>query len=243
MSDIKFSNGWYMPDQDRAIESHMKCKNMRYNGRLMWQYGVINDFWSKIKGKDKLRTAIDVGSHIGMWTYFLADKFNFVHCFEPIKIHQDCWQKNVGEYENVKLHPIALGYKEEKVQMMFPEQASVAAQILKHPYTGSYEHILLDNIQVTMLDNFEFMDISFIKIDVEGYELKIIKGAEKTILRNKPYILIEDFHKETPAVKYLEDLGMGLISVFKNDHLMGWGKYPQQDKKFKAFAGGVIQNV
>ena len=222
MSDIKFSSGWYMPAQDRAIESHMRCKNLSYNGRLMWQYRVINNFWRKIKGKDKLQVAIDVGSHIGMWTYFLVDKFSFVHCFEPIKIHQDCWKKNVGEYENAELHPVALGYKEEKVKMMFPEQVSVAAQILKYPYNGSYEHILLDNIQVTMLDNFEFMDISFIKIDVEGYELEVIKGAEKTILRNKPYILVEDHCKGTPAVKYLKDLGMNLRSEYKEDYLMGW---------------------
>ncbi len=223
MSNIKFSNGWYMPAKDRLLEGHMKSKNLFYKERIMWQKGLINHLWEEIS-ESKCRVAIDVGSHIGTWTYFLADKFNFVHCFEPLKIHQDCWKKNVEEYENAELYPVALGYKEEKVKMFLPNEASVAAHIEGYGAPTSYtDQIEFNDIKVCSLDSFNFSNVDFIKIDVEGYELNVVKGAKQTILRNKPYILVEDHGIKTPIVKYLEDLGMSLIFKLKVDFLMGYG--------------------
>jgi len=41
------------------------------------------------------------------------------------------------------------------------------------------------------LDSFAFDSVDIIKIDAEGYELPVLQGAKKTILRNKPWIQIE----------------------------------------------------
>ena len=48
------------------------------------------------------------------------------------------------------------------------------------------------NVKTNKLDNFKFSNkISFIKIDVEGHELKVIDGAKETLKKHKPNLLIE----------------------------------------------------
>ena len=64
-----------------------------------------------------------------------------------------------------------------------------------------------------MLDDFNFNNhISFIKIDVEGHELEVLKGAKKTIKKFKPNMLIEieERHsnkKEQTTIDYICSLG------------------------------------
>ncbi len=223
MDNIKFSNGWYMPAKDRILEGHMNSKNLFYKERKMWQKDLINGLWEEIS-ESKCRVAIDVGSHIGTWAYFLVDKFDFVHCFEPLDLHQQCWQKNIGESKNAKLYPIALGDKDGEVEMLCPEETTVAAYISEHSYTGKDKQILFNNIPITTLDSFNFSDVDLIKIDVQGHQLKVLKGAEKTILNNKPYIMIEDDSKGNLAIEYCRDhLGMNLIFKHKGDFLMAYG--------------------
>ena len=68
-----------------------------------------------------------------------------------------------------------------------------------------------------------FRKISFIKIDVEGHELAVIKGAENTIRKNKPILLveIEERHsqkKVSDTLNYINSLGY--ISYFYKNELL-----------------------
>lgn len=46
-------------------------------------------------------------------------------------------------------------------------------------------------VKVNTLDSYGFTGVSFIKIDVEGYEASVIRGAFETIKLNHPVILVE----------------------------------------------------
>jgi FkbM family methyltransferase len=46
-------------------------------------------------------------------------------------------------------------------------------------------------IPLRTLDSFQFEKVGFIKIDVEGHELEVLRGAAKTIQRYHPHLLIE----------------------------------------------------
>lgn len=46
-------------------------------------------------------------------------------------------------------------------------------------------------VPVKCLDNYQFQNVSFIKIDVEGYEYEVISGARETIKTSKPILLVE----------------------------------------------------
>ena len=48
-----------------------------------------------------------------------------------------------------------------------------------------------ENVSTRRLDSFNLEDVSFIKIDVEGYEEAVLNGAKDTIQKNRPSLLIE----------------------------------------------------
>jgi FkbM family methyltransferase len=89
-----------------------------------------------------------------------------------------------------------------------------------HDADGLVEHL---KVPMNTLDNLmpEFKKIDLIKIDVEGAELSVLKGAERIIRNNKPYILFEfglgaaDFYETTPQqiFDYLTDCGLVLSTL------------------------------
>ena len=88
----------------------------------------------------------------------------------------------------------------------------------------------LQTVDVVLLDDYQFTDVDFIKIDCEGYELHVLRGAEQTILNNKPVIIVEQKvgkgkkygYADDAAVKYLKDLGMKVHQVISGDYIMVW---------------------
>jgi hypothetical protein len=86
------------------------------------------------------------------------------------------------------------------------------------------------DIPLKTLDSFGFEEVDFIKIDVEGYELSVVKGAKETLLREKPFMVIEQKGNDQKffggqrheASNWLKSLGMRDIKVVSGDHIMGW---------------------
>lgn len=73
------------------------------------------------------------------------------------------------------------------------------------------------------LDGYGITDLDFLKLDVEGGECAALRGAEKTLRRCKPVVVIEEKHDpEMRASAYLESLGMRRVFRKKNDHLFIW---------------------
>ncbi len=74
------------------------------------------------------------------------------------------------------------------------------------------------------LDDFDFDDVDLIKIDVEGHEAKVIEGAEKTIRRTTPVLIveIEQRHLNRPMEEVLDQIvELGYAGFFmKNGQLV-----------------------
>jgi hypothetical protein len=47
------------------------------------------------------------------------------------------------------------------------------------------------NVELRTLDSLNLQDVGFVKIDVEGHELDVLRGGAETIQRNRPHLLIE----------------------------------------------------
>jgi len=130
--------------------------------------------------------ALDIGAHIGIHTVTMAQSVGstgFVVAFEPqSKLYRE-------HHHNLKLNKItnvitlhcALSNARGKTRIAHNDNDEGGCAI------GSKG----EEVEMRTLDSFGFTDVSFMKIDVEGHEDFVIRGARKTILNSHPVILIE----------------------------------------------------
>lgn len=124
------------------------------------------------------RRAIDAGAHVGYWSKNMVKLFHTVVAFEPDKANQVCFRHNVPL---AILFEWALGETCELCHVVIDEITNSGA---KHIEDGGI-------IPVIPLDLFKFKDVDLIKIDTQGYELPILKGAAKTIALTHPVLVVE----------------------------------------------------
>ena len=157
------------------------------------------------------RNAIDVGANVGQWTRPLAEKFQQVICFEPNPNFRECFNKNITE-SNVTLWPYGLSDKEHTAQQDFN------STVLKE---GE------GDIECRTLDSFNLTDVDYIKIDVDGFEVPVLQGAQETIRKNNPVINIEMKESKRPHIvaecrEILINLGYNCRSRVRSDEV--WTK-------------------
>jgi FkbM family methyltransferase len=176
---VREVNGWYLPDDCNYFDQFLKDKKYKQNG---FQSEHLDE---ALKHVTKWDYAVDVGAHVGFWARDMADKFGKVYCFEPSPATFGCLAKNLAGYDNVELSCMAVGDKERKV--------AIRRDLRRGENSGS-EFISVNNngqTRMVSLDALELPGCDFLKIDVEGFELGVLKGAKKTIGKYKPVISME----------------------------------------------------
>jgi len=129
---------------------------------------------------------IDVGGNIGTFLWQFTDKCAVAYVFEPIPKLNNVIARSI-EYNKdnkVKLIAKAVGDQPAVVKMLDNNNSSIVSGIVS-------EDVI--DIPVTTLD-IEFSSVNkidFVKIDVEGYEVSVLKGAVKLIDKHRPIMLVE----------------------------------------------------
>ncbi len=138
------------------------------------------------------RTFVDIGSHIGFYTMGLAPGFERVVAFEPSKFQYGWLTRNraLNAYEHVLCEHVALG----------DTRGDATLNVLSYegglnslsPEVANAHHIIdRYSVPVELLDDRGMTDVDLMKIDVEGFEIPVLRGARKTIEASRPVILIE----------------------------------------------------
>lgn len=163
---------------------------------------------------DKTKTSIDIGAAAGIFSAHLFPVSRDCVAFEPRPIQgADLQAMFAGARAAVRVELVALsdrtGVAKLRVLMEDMGRSTIETENLLVDEDGS--PCLEIQVPVRRLDDYEFKDIGFIKIDVEGHELAVLKGAHDTIVRERPTLLveIEDRHKPNAVFDvrtYLENL-------------------------------------
>jgi FkbM family methyltransferase len=127
--------------------------------------------------------AVDAGAHIGIWSISLALHGFDVHAFEPVQDNFDCLRWNAKDL-NVQAYPYGLA-----------DQEPLYARFDKKPLDNSGMWRLTEmpsGVPLVRLDSQGLCDVDLIKLDVEGFEGRVLLGARKTIERDQPVIVFED---------------------------------------------------
>jgi FkbM family methyltransferase len=139
---------------------------------------------------------IHIGGHFGEEIpEYVANNICNVIVFEPLSNNFDVLEKNIGGLDaDIKRYQVALGSEEKEVEMYISSNDSLSSSLLKpKKHLIQYGDITFEkreNVQVKTLDSYSFFGYNFINMDVQGYELEVLKGATKT-LKNVDYVYCE----------------------------------------------------
>lgn len=142
------------------------------------------------RGKGK--TALDIGANIGLYTYSLSKLFECVHAFE-INDENLKWIRGY-DASNVVLHAHGLSSVPATVKLNIPvaHRRVLTGWGTIHPeLLPPADRCIEKECEVAPLDDSAFIGVDFIKIDVEGHEVEVLKGGAETISASRPVIQIE----------------------------------------------------
>lgn len=151
---------------------------------------------------------IDAGANRGVFSIKAAHEFPNakIYSFEPVHETFLCLKKNTAPYPNVFCSAMALGaVKNPQMPMTvdprMPDANSMVDSALDVRFVGGEEKLRqreVRKIPVTTIDDFvadhALPHVDFIKMDVEGYEAKVLNGAVETIRKFKPVIVMSAYH-------------------------------------------------
>ena len=219
MTNLQKVHGWWMPADESHLPDHMAALNQPLDGRLTYQLTKYNAARQYLTN---FAQAVDVGGHIGLWSWVMAKDFDAVLAFEPMEVHRECWRKNMEGVENAGLYECALGAEQGHVALETRTAGSSGDTQVKPGVKGT--------TPLETLDSFGFADVGLIKIDCEGYEEFVLRGAADTLARCKPVVIVEQKRdmsrryglKPQSAVRWLERRGMVLKKEISGDFILAW---------------------
>ena len=171
--------------------------------------------------------AIDIGANYGLYSLPLSRLYNQVVSFEPNR--EVATPLIAARLLNVRIVHEGVSSVEGEAEFFIPVVNGVplggwASLDEKNcPHATSFKKL---SITLRPLDSHGLTDVGFIKIDVEGHELEVLRGGEKTIRRDHPTLLIEVRDEHLPELRSL---------------LVGWG-YRETSLKELADVTGSPQN-
>lgn len=165
---------------------------------------------------DPTRACADVGANVGKVTRFLAERTaRRVYAFEPSPANYAALEENTSNLPNVVLHAVALA--DYRGSGEFVGGGTVTGHL-----TASGRGVR-EQVRVERLDEVLDGDVGLVKIDVEGGELAVLRGATRLLEECRPLLAVEviDGH--------LRRGGSSRAEVF--DFLSGYG-YGRAVNKF-----------
>ena len=177
-------------------------------------------------------TLVDIGAHDGLLTIPLARlPGSRVLAFEPLpsafaRLQAALCAAFGGDPDHLECHHLALGDHQGSITLAMPVLDGVAqeqwASTAKDYAAHVSARVTVERFTVPMrtLDDFALTDVTAIKLDAEGAEYEILRGARETLLRCRPVLTleVEERHREgsTYAVPaYLDALGYDVFFELK----------------------------
>lgn len=142
----------------------------------------------------KIEYIIDVGAHVGLWSRPMIRRANtkYIWAFEPNKSVRECYVLNMGGFDNYSIFPVALGHKNTKGYLNVETDNSGNTNV--HPTKSG-------NTEIRTLDSYNFKNVDYIKVDVEGFEYNFLQGATDTLNRCRPFVHLEMKSKNMRTTK------------------------------------------
>ena len=157
-------------------------------------------------------TVLDIGANIGYFTLLMAQRVmaaGTIYAFEPNPRMIAQLEKNIALNKDladgrIKIQDVALGDSEKETDFFVPVRGAEGVGGLKDTKRAPVDQTV--RVRVSTLDTWvkskNIERIDFIKMDVEGGELDILRGAQNTLKIMRPTVLFEAVELNTAPYGY-----------------------------------------
>lgn len=175
--------------------------------RLLFRYRVVK--YSAFEAEqrlipflcDKQHIGIDVGANIGIYSGLIVKHAQACHAFEANPALARLLQR--AQVPGLTVTNAAVSDRSGEVTLYVPRQTHGLASVesanpgLKDGNVGPVDAV---QVPAVRLDEITFAPVSLIKIDVEGHEEAVLKGAINTLNQHRPSLIIESDNRHNPGV-------------------------------------------
>jgi FkbM family methyltransferase len=200
---------------------------------------------SVLRGLSGGGVIFDVGANIGKWSLHclqIAPQVE-LHLFEPSAFTYSRLLENTWP-QNVYINNFGLGEKDETLTLHIFDDASGMNSLYARRGIGWHEVVKTEQIEIRTVDRYcdehSIQKIDFMKVDVEGHDFSVLKGAEQMLSSHKiSMIQFEYGGCNLDARVYLRDIweflqsrGYKLAKIYPNK-LQYFDEYEQRLEVFK----------
>jgi FkbM family methyltransferase len=205
-------NGWSFPDFDHHLSS--KAGNFPLTA---YQQSSIDLAFSVTQ---QFNQVVDVGANVGLHSVRFAQQFKEVVSFEPTLVNFSCLKNNCSTFNNVRLENCGLGETEGTTIISIPKDNDNCGAFSIVDFKDYPSELIQETITVKTLDSFK-LSPNLIKIDTQGFEMDVLRGAVDTISQYKPTFLIECENKKQfrEVDAFLSQFRYQLIGSIKKDNV------------------------
>ena len=177
---------------------------------------------------------LDIGANVGNHTNGLAGSFFHCHSFEPDPRNFQLLKLNTAGNARITCHKVAVSDRRGRSLLQQDFTNSGKSRIVKETAHSNSEHrTKLISVRAEKLDALfnDADEIGLLKIDVEGHEENVLRGAKKLLKKHKPIIMLELLPSQivsgrAKALDYLSELGYTSFEEIKVStvqmHLLLW---------------------
>jgi FkbM family methyltransferase len=172
-------------------------------------------------------TVLDVGGHIGYIALYFASLVGptgRIYCFEPGANNLPYLRENVGSHPNVTIIEHGVGARNE-IRSFYLEDVTGQNnsfvkdfEVFKSNRAFAYaSNVTIQEVtvEVITLDDFcrvEGIRPSFVKVDVEGFELEVLEGASEVLRDLRPMLMVEIQRNYGRIEALMQEHGYGMLS-------------------------------
>jgi FkbM family methyltransferase len=192
-----------------------------YRGSLPFGTDLFLDL-EKLTGLRSIKTVLDVGANVGQSALRYAEHFPeaSIHSFEPVDATFRKLVNNTREMRNITPHKLAMGAETGRALISLHPNSQHNSLLAKDTRSS-------EEIEVTSIDEFcgkrGIGTVDFLKIDTEGFEFEVLRGAQGMLSGRRIRILQLEaesgrtgghFANMGDLADYLGPLGYRLFGIF-----------------------------
>lgn len=175
------------------------------------------------------KVIFDIGAHYGETALYYRDEFPLakVYSFEPVKKSFDKLLKNVNG-KNISCYHTAMGDRQAEIEIQLYDEYYSPMNSLKggnQNTGGQKEKVTVTTVDIFVKEN-SIGNIDLLKIDTEGYEIEVLKGAENILTKGNvgaifAEVALSPTNKRntqlSDVVNYLDGFGYYLVGLYDID--------------------------